>query len=94
MDVGAAVLTNLPFRRGRVFAKVKGKELPDWAKKELGVTSWAQFALKWLLGNPGVTAVIPGTDKAAYMIDNLKAGQGVIPDAALRKKMTEHFDSL
>lgn len=94
MDVGAAVLTNLPFRRGRVFAKVKGKTLPEWATKELGVTSWAQFALKWLLGNPGVTAVIPGTDKPAYMLDNLKAGRGVIPDATMRKKMTEYFDSL
>ena len=94
MDVGAAVLTNLPFRRGRVFAKVRGKELPDWARKELGVTSWAQFALKWLLGHPGVTAVIPGTDKPEYMLDNLKAGRGVIPDTAMRKKMAAHFDSL
>lgn len=93
-DVGAAVLTNLPFRRGRVFAKVKGHELPEWAVKELGVTSWAQFALKWLLGHPGVTAVIPGTDKPKYMLDNLKAGRGVIPDAAMRKKMAAHFDSL
>jgi aryl-alcohol dehydrogenase-like predicted oxidoreductase len=25
------------------------------------VTSWAQFFLKYLLGNPAVTAVIPGT---------------------------------
>ena len=93
-DVGAAVLTNLPFRRGKVFAKIKNNPLPDWAKKELGVTTWAQFALKWLLGNPGVTAVIPGTDKPKFMVDNLKAGRGVIPDADMRKKMAAHFDSL
>ncbi len=93
-DVGAAVLTNLPFRRGRVFAKVKGHKLPDWAVKELGATTWAQFALKWLLGHPGVTAVIPGTDKPKYMIDNLQAGRGIIPDAAMRKKMAAYFDAL
>ncbi len=92
-DLGAAVLTNLPFRRGKVFAQVKGKTLPDWATKELGVTSWAQFALKWLLGNPGVTAVIPGTDKPKYLIDNIRAGKGPMPDAAMRKKMVEVFDA-
>jgi aryl-alcohol dehydrogenase-like predicted oxidoreductase len=94
MDTGAAVLTNLPFGRGRFFQKVRGKPLPEWATKELGVTSWAQYSLKWALGNPGVTAVIPGTDKAEFMIDNLKAGTGPMPDAAMRKKMVEHFDAL
>ncbi len=93
-DMGAAVLTNLPFGRGKFFQKVRGKALPEWATKELGVTSWAQYSLKWALGNPGVTAVIPGTDKAEFMVDNLKAGTGVMPDAAMRKKMVEHFDAL
>lgn len=93
-DVGAAVLTNLPFRRGAVFKKIGGKPLPDWAQSELGVTTWAQFALKWLLGNPAVNAVIPGTDKPRFMVDNLKAGRGVMPDRAMRKRMSDHFDSL
>lgn len=93
-DIGAAVLTNLPFGRGKFFQKVRGKPLPEWATKELGVTSWAQYSLKWALGNPGVTAVIPGTDKPEFMIDNLKAGTGAMPDAAMRKKMVEHFDAL
>ncbi|HEY8579610.1 MAG TPA: aldo/keto reductase, partial [Beijerinckiaceae bacterium] len=93
MDAGCAVLTNLPFGRGRFFQKTAGKPLPDYAK-EIDVTSWAQFALKWLLGNPGVTAVIPGTDKPQYMADNLKAGLGRLPDAALRKRMVETFDAL
>lgn len=93
-DTGAAVLTNLPFGRGRFFQKVRGKPLPEWATKELGVTSWAQYSLKWALGHPGVTAVIPGTDKPEFMIDNLKAGAGAMPDAAMRKKMVEYFDAL
>ncbi len=94
LDTGAAVLTNLPFGRGRFFQKVSGKPLPEWATKEIGVTSWAQFALKWLLGHPAVTAVIPGTDRPQYMVDNLKAGTGPMPDAAMRKKMVETLEAL
>jgi aryl-alcohol dehydrogenase-like predicted oxidoreductase len=92
-DAGCAILTNLPFGRGKFFQKVSGKPLPDFAK-EIDCTSWAQFALKWLLGNPAITAVIPGTDKAQYMTDNLKAGMGRLPDAAMRKKMVELLDAL
>lgn len=93
MDSGCAVLTNLPFGRGKFFQKVGGKPLPDFAK-DIDVTSWAQFALKWLLGHPGVTAVIPGTDKPQYMLDNLKAGQGRLPDQAMRKKMLDYVEAL
>ena len=92
-DAGCAILTNLPFGRGKFFQKIAGKPLPDMAK-EIDCTSWAQFALKWLLGHPAITAVIPGTDKAQYMTDNLKAGIGRLPDAAMRKKMVEIFEAL
>ena len=70
------------------------KPLPDWAVKEIGVTSWAQYGLKWLLGHPVINAVIPGTDKPQYMVDNLKAGVGNMPDAAMRKRMVEYFEAL
>ena len=93
-DAGCAILTNLPFGRGKFFQKTAGKPLPEWAVKEIGVTSWAQFGLKWLLGNPAINAVIPGTDKPQYMVDNLKAGAGDMPNAALRKRMVEHFETL
>lgn len=92
-DAGCAVLTNLPFGRGKFFRRTAGKPLPDIAK-EIDATSWAQFALKWLLGDPVVTAVIPGTDKPQYMADNLQAGHGRLPDAAMRKKMVEIFEAL
>ncbi len=92
-DAGCAILTNLPFGRGKFFQKTAGKPLPGMAR-EIDATSWAQFALKWLLGHPAITAVIPGTDKPQYMTDNLKAGQGRLPDAAMRKKMVEIFEAL
>ena len=92
-DAGCAVLTNLPFGRGRFFKATAGKPLPDIAK-EIDATSWAQFGLKWLLGNPAVTAVIPGTDRPEYMTDNLKAGMGRLPDPDMRKRMVQIFESL
>ena len=64
-EVKAGVLTALPFGRARLFRAVHGKELPDWARGF--ADSWAQFFLKYLLADPRVTAVIPGTaDRGAY----------------------------
>jgi aryl-alcohol dehydrogenase-like predicted oxidoreductase len=92
-DAGSAVLTALPFGRSSLFRAVKGKDVPDWAK-EFDAASWGQFFLKYLLGNEVVTAVIPGTDKAEHMADNLAAGRGRLPDQAQRRKMAEYFDQL
>jgi aryl-alcohol dehydrogenase-like predicted oxidoreductase len=85
-DAGCAVLTNLPFGRNSLFKAVAGKPAPDWAK-DIDATSWAQIFLKFNLSNPAVTAVIPGTDKPEYMLDNLGAGRGRLPDAAMRQKI-------
>jgi aryl-alcohol dehydrogenase-like predicted oxidoreductase len=92
-DIGAAVLTALPFGRSSLFRAVRGKPLPDWAS-EFDAASWGQFFLKFLIGNKAVTAVIPGTTKADHMIDNLAAGRGRLPDDALRRKMVQFFESL
>jgi len=92
-DSGAAVLINLPFGRGKLFSAVRGKELPAWAA-EFDALTWGQFFLKYILAHEAVTCVIPGTDKSAYMLDNLQAGRGRLPDAALRKRMVEFFAAL
>jgi aryl-alcohol dehydrogenase-like predicted oxidoreductase len=92
-EVGAAVLTDLPLSRSRLFRAVRGKSLPEWAKA-FDAASWAQFFLKYLIGNPAVTAVIPGTSNPEHMADNLGAGRGRLPDAAERKRMVEFIDSL
>jgi aryl-alcohol dehydrogenase-like predicted oxidoreductase len=92
-DVGAAVLTALPFGRNSLFRKAKGRPLPDFAS-EFGAKTWAQFFLKFNLSHPAITAVIPGTDKPEYMLDNLQAGRGPMPDAAMRKRMIQYWDSL
>jgi aryl-alcohol dehydrogenase-like predicted oxidoreductase len=92
-DAGAAVLTALPFGRGRIFRAVQQRPLPDWAA-EFGAATWGQFFIKYLLGDPAVTAVIPGTGNPAHMEDNLAAGRGHPPSAAERRRMVEFFASL
>jgi aryl-alcohol dehydrogenase-like predicted oxidoreductase len=91
-EAGAAVLTALPLGRTSLFRAVKGKTLPDWAK-DFDAATWGQFFLKFLLGNPHVTAVIPGTGNAEHMIDNLSAGRGRLPDAQQREKMAALLSS-
>lgn len=85
-DRGMAVLTNLPFGRGRVFQAFGARPLPPWAT-ELGIASWAQFALKYVVSHPAVTVAIPGTARPQYLVDNLAAGRGPMPDAATRERM-------
>ena len=92
-DAGCAVLTNLPFGRNSMFKRVAGKPLPDFAK-EIDCTSFAQLFLKYNLSHPAVTAVIPGTDLPNYMLDNLNAGRGRMPDAAMRRRIEIWFDSV
>jgi aryl-alcohol dehydrogenase-like predicted oxidoreductase len=94
-DSGAAVLINLPFGGGRnsLFKKVGDRPLPDFAA-EIDAKSWGQFFLKFILSHPAVNAAMPGTNDPAHMIDNLAAGRGRMPDAAMRKKMADYWDSL
>jgi aryl-alcohol dehydrogenase-like predicted oxidoreductase len=92
-EVGAAVLTDLPFGRNRLFRAVRGQKLPEWAA-EFDAASWGQFFLKYLLGNPVVTAVIPGTSNPEHMADNLGAGRGRLPDPVQRQRMVAFFEAL
>jgi diketogulonate reductase-like aldo/keto reductase len=92
-DRGVAVLVNRPFAEGAMFRRVQGRPVPDWAEKA-GCGSWAQFFLKWILAQPAVTCVIPGTRNPRHVADNLGAAAGPLPDAALRARMASHFRSL
>ncbi|HYN12670.1 MAG TPA: aldo/keto reductase [Burkholderiales bacterium] len=93
LDRKIAVIINRPFAEGALFRATKGKALPPWAA-ELGIQSWAQYFLKRVVSHPAVTCAIPGTGRPEHMLDNLRAGQGVLPDQKTRKRMTEYFDSL
>jgi aryl-alcohol dehydrogenase-like predicted oxidoreductase len=92
-DAGAAVLTALPYGRSSVFAAVRGKRVPDWAR-EFDATTWPQFFLKFLLGHEAVTAVIPGTTNPAHLAENVSAGRRRFPDAKQREAMVRFFGAL
>lgn len=91
-DRGMGVMINLPFGRGRLFSAVQGKPLPAWAA-EFDCKTWAQFFLKYIVGNEAVTCAIPGMAKAEYVDDNVGAAQGRLPDAAMRKRMEAFIDA-
>ena len=92
-ELGVAVIVNRPFGEGALFRKVRGKPLPPWAA-DLGIASWAQYFLKWIVAHPAVTCAIPGTGRPEHMKDNLGAGLGALPDEAVRRRMQQHFASL
>jgi len=87
-DNGIAVLINQPFGGGGLLRKLSARKLPDWAG-EIGCTSWAQILLKFVLAQPAVTCVIPGTGKPEHMRDNVQAGLGAYPDDRLRQRMID-----
>jgi aryl-alcohol dehydrogenase-like predicted oxidoreductase len=88
------VLVNLPFggrRDGNLFSRVAGKEIPDWAA-QIGIRTWGQFLLKYVVSHPAITVAIPGMTKLSHLEDNLDAGRGRLPDAALRARMEKYWD--
>jgi aryl-alcohol dehydrogenase-like predicted oxidoreductase len=92
-DRGMAAMINLPFGRGRLFQAVQGRALPPWAAG-FDCESWAQFFLKYIVSHPAVTCCVPGTAKVEYLLDNLGAARGRLPDAATRRRMEELIDGL
>ena len=90
---GLAVLVNRPFQRGELFQRVQGQPLPGWAA-EIGCASWGQVFLKFVVSHPAVTCAIPATSKLRHLRDNMGAGVGSLPDAALRRRMAEHVAAL
>jgi diketogulonate reductase-like aldo/keto reductase len=92
-DRGIATLINRPFQRGDIFSKVRGTPLPAWSAEFDGPT-WGQFFMKFIIAHPAVTCVIPATSRVHHMEDNMGAGFGRVPDAAMRKRMLAYYESL
>jgi diketogulonate reductase-like aldo/keto reductase len=88
-----AVITNRPLDGGALFGRVRGKPLPAWAA-EADIHNWAQYFLKFVVSHPAVTCAIPATSQLAHMRENMGAGEGRLPNAALRRRMADYFDAL
>jgi aryl-alcohol dehydrogenase-like predicted oxidoreductase len=87
-----AVLANIPFGFGSVLREAQSRKLPPWAA-DIGVTSWSQFLLKYVISHPAVTVAIPGSTKVAHLEDNQRAARGRLPDEAMRRKMEQYWDA-
>ena len=92
-ELGIAVLAYVPFGRSRLFSRVRGMDVPDFAQ-ELGADTWGKFFIKYVAAHPAITCVTPATSKARNMLDNIGAAYGELPDAATLRKMEEVVDAL
>ncbi len=92
-DRGIGVFIYAPFGRTRLWSRVAGRTVPEWAQ-EFDATTWAQFFIKYVIAHPAVTVVTPATSKPANVIDNLAGGRGRLPDEAMRRRMEAFVDTL
>jgi diketogulonate reductase-like aldo/keto reductase len=83
---GVAVIANRPFASGDLFRRLRDRPLPGWAG-EIDCASWAQLLLKFVVSHPAVTCAIPATSRVTHLRDNMAAGVGRLPDAALRARI-------
>lgn len=92
-ELGIAVLGYVPFGRTRLWARVRGRDVPDWAQ-EFGADTWGKFFIKYVAAHPAITCVTPATSKPKNMLDNIGAAYGELPDENMRKRMAEYVDAL
>ena len=91
LDIG--VLVYAPFGRTRLWNRVSGRDVPEWAG-EFDAHSWAQFFLKFVVAHPAVTVVTPATSRPEHMIDNLGGGMGRLPDESQLERMVQLVEDL
>ena len=92
-ELGIATLIYVPFGRSRLFSRVKGIDVPEWAQ-EIGVDTWGKFFIKYIASHTATTCVTPATSKPKNMLDNIGAAYGELPDGSMRKKMEQLIDGL
>jgi diketogulonate reductase-like aldo/keto reductase len=92
-DRGVAVLANMPLEKARLHKIVEGRSLPAFAR-ELGIETWSQFFLKWVISHPAVTCAIPATSNPDHVVENVGAMRGPLPDHDMRARMARHMESL
>jgi diketogulonate reductase-like aldo/keto reductase len=90
---GIAVIVNRPFRQGALLDRLGRRPLPPWAR-EIDCTSWAQFALKFIISHPAVTCAIPATTRVDHVRENVGAASGRLPDQAMRARMAAYVAGL
>jgi aryl-alcohol dehydrogenase-like predicted oxidoreductase len=90
-----AVMAAVPLGGGRnlLLNQVGNRQLPPWTAP-LGIATWGQFFLKYVVSHPAITCAIPGSSKLEHLEDNQAAGHGRLPDAQTRKKMEQFWSEV
>jgi diketogulonate reductase-like aldo/keto reductase len=70
-ELGIGVLVMRPFAEGALMRKPP----PASELRALGVRSWAQALLKWILSDRRCTVAIPATSTPSRMTENARAGE-------------------
>jgi aryl-alcohol dehydrogenase-like predicted oxidoreductase len=73
-ELGIGVLVMRPFGEGALTYRVPSAEELD-PLRELGVETWGQALLKWILSDPRCTVALPATSKPERMTENAAAGE-------------------
>lgn len=93
LERGIAVIVNRPFQQGTLLSRLSHYPLPSWAG-EIDCTTWAQFALKFVISHPAVTCAIPATSSVTHVAENMGAGSSQQPDKAMRARMLSYVERL
>ena len=72
-ELGVGVLVMEPLKKGRYVKELK--QQPDLAPlADLGITTWAQALIAWVLGDSRVSTAIPTTSRPERIHENAVAG--------------------
>ena len=83
--LGLGVITIMPFNQGSLFRFKRRAAVDMEPLKAVGINTWSQALLAWVLADPRVSCVVPATSNPDHLLENVVAGDLPRIDEELRK---------